>query len=132
MVSLAAGCVLLSGCGEPPQPPAQSSQPDRVTLSRGPDGTQAVEIDADDGNRFHPSLVEARPGPVRVTLRHVGTGAPHTWSARDLPGARVSLVSAGQSRSVRFVVSRPGDYRFVCTIHESQGQVGRLVIEAVP
>lgn len=127
----AAGCVLLAGCGgAPAMPAAQSAKPDRVAISPGADGVQAVEVDADDANRFHPSLVEAKPGPVRLTLRHVGTGAPHNWAARDLPGARVPLVRGGESRTARFTVGRPGDYRFVCTIHEAQGSVGRLVITA--
>jgi plastocyanin len=132
-VALVVGFLLLAGCGGgPAQPPPQSSRPDRVVLTPAADGTQSVDVDADDANRFHPSLVAARPGPVRVTLRHVGTGAPHNWAVRELPAARVPLVAAGQSRTVRFVVSRPGDYRFVCTIHESQGQVGRLRVEAAP
>jgi len=76
--------------------------------------------------------VEAQPGPVLVTLRHSGTGAPHNWVARDLPGARTSLAAAGERRTVRFRVGRPGDYRFVCTVHEAQGQVGRLTVTAAP
>ena len=121
----------VAGCGgERPDPPPQSSKPDSVSVTPGPDGVQAVEIDADDANRFHPSLVEARPGPVRLTLRHVGKGAPHNWSARDVPGARVPLTRAGEVRTARFTVGRPGDYRFVCSIHEAQGSVGRLVVKA--
>jgi len=131
VVALAAGAAVLSACGgEPPAPPPQSSQPDAVTLTPAADGRQSVEIDADDGNRFHPSLVTARPGPVTVTLKHVGKGAPHNWSVTDLPAARVSLVSAGQSRSVTFTVSKPGAYRFLCSIHVAQGQVGTLTVAA--
>lgn len=131
--AVALACLLLAGCGGgPAQPPPQSSQPDRVVLSPAADGSQSVQVDADDADRFHPSLVEARPGPIRVTLRHVGTGAPHNWSIRELSAARVPLVSPGQSRSASFVVARPGDYRFVCTIHETQGQVGRLQVRAAP
>jgi plastocyanin len=40
----------------------------------------------------------------------------------------VPLTTAGQSNNVRFTIGSPGDYRFVCTIHEAQGQVGRLVV----
>jgi plastocyanin len=128
---LLAGFVLLAGCGgEPAAPPAQSSPPDEVTVSPGADGVQAVDVDADDANSFHPSLVRAEPGSVRLTLRHVGTGAPHNWVAADVPGARVPLARGGESRTVRFTVARPGDYRFVCTVHEAQGSVGRLVVQA--
>jgi plastocyanin len=123
----------LAGCGgEPAAAPAQSDRPDEVTVTPGPDGVQAVEVDADDANRFHPSLIKAQPGPVLLTLRHVGKGAPHNWLARDLPGARVPVVRGGETRSASFRIGRPGDYRFVCTIHEAQGSVGRIVVESAP
>jgi plastocyanin len=129
VAAFAVACALLSACSsEKPAPPPQSSQPDSVTLTPAADGSQSVEVDADDGHRFHPSTVRAVPGPIRVTLKHVGTGAPHNWTIRSLPAAHTSLTSAGQSNSVSFVISKPGDYRFVCTIHEAQGQVGTLVV----
>jgi plastocyanin len=129
-----AGCALmvaLTSCGEADNPAAdESGQPDEVTLSPGPDGTQSVEVDAGDDFRFHPSVINARPGPVQLTLKHVGKGAPHNWQAAQLPGASVPLTTAGTSNSVRFTIGRPGDYRFICSIHETQGQVGRLVVTA--
>lgn len=136
-VRAVAGCLLLGGLvaacgGEPAEPPPQSSRPDEVTLTPGPDGVQAVEVDADDRNRFHPSLINAKPGPVRLTLHHVGVGAPHNWLTRDLPGARVPLVRGGETRTASFRIGRPGSYRFVCTIHEAQGSVGRIVVAAAP
>jgi plastocyanin len=121
--------VAVTACGQPANPAAgESSQPDSVTLTPGPDGVQSVEVDAGDDLRFHPSGINARPGPVALTLKHVGKGAPHTWQAAQLPGASVPLTTAGQSNSVRFTIGRPGDYRFICSIHERQGQVGRLVV----
>ena len=130
---LAGGALLmtLTSCGQADNPAsAESGQPDEVTLTPAPDGTQSVEVDAGDDFRFHPSVINARPGPVSLTLKHVGKGAPHNWQAAQLPGASVPLTTAGQSRSITFTVSRPGDYRFVCSIHEAQGQVGRLVVKS--
>lgn len=131
-VRVAVGCALvlvLTACGQPSNPArSESGQPDSVTLTPGPDGAQSVEVDAGDDLRFHPSTINAAPGPVRLTLKNVGKGAPHTFEAAQLPGARVPLTTAGQSNSVRFTIGSPGDYRFVCTIHEAQGQVGRLVV----
>jgi plastocyanin len=129
------GCALVlalaAACGQPEDPAAaESDQPDTVTLTPGPGGAQSVEVDAGDDFRFHPSVINAAPGPVALTLKHVGKGAPHTWQAAQLPGATVPLTTAGQSNSVRFTIGRPGDYRFVCSIHEAQGQVGRLVVAA--
>ena len=133
-VRVTVGCALvlvLAACGQPEDPARhESAQPDSVTLSPGPDGTQSVEVDAGDDLRFHPSLINADPGPVRLTLKHVGTGAPHDWQAPQLRGANVPLTTAGQSNSVRFTIGRPGDYRFLCSIHGAQGQVGRLVVAA--
>jgi plastocyanin len=131
-----AGCALLlalTSCGQADNPAAaESGQPDEVTLTPAADGTQTVEVDAGDDFRFHPSLINAAPGPVQLTLKHVGKGAPHNWQAAQLPGASVPLTTAGQSNSVRFSIGRPGDYRFICSIHETQGQVGRLVVKSAP
>ena len=131
-VRVAVGCALvlvLSACGQPSNPArSQSGQPDTVTLTPGADGTQSVEVDAGDDLRFHPSMINAAPGPVQLTLKNVGKGAPHTWEAPQLPGANVPLTTAGQRNDVRFTIGRAGDYRFICTIHEAQGQVGRLVV----
>jgi plastocyanin len=128
---LAGGALLVAStsCGQADNPAsAESGQPDQVTLTPAADGTQSVEVDAGDDFRFHPSLITAQPGPVRLTLKHVGKGAPHNWRAPRLPGASVPLTTAGQSQAVTFTIERPGDYRFVCSIHEAQGQVGRLVV----
>jgi plastocyanin len=129
---MAVGCavlVALAACGQPANPAAgESDQPDSVTLTPGPDGVQSVVVDAGDDFRFHPSVINARPGPVALTLKHVGKGAPHTWQAAQLPGASVPLTTAGQTNSIRFTIGHPGDYRFICSIHVAQGQVGRLVV----
>jgi plastocyanin len=126
------GCALVlvpAACGQPDNPARnESGQPEAVTLTPGPDDTQSVEVDAGDDVRLHPSVINAEPGPVRLTLKHVGKGAPHTWQAPQLPGASVPLTTAGHSNTVRFTIGRPGDYRFLCSIHEAQGQVGRLVV----
>lgn len=129
-VAAAVAVLAVAGCGSGPDAPAQSTRPDEVTLTPAADGTQSVEVEADDSFRFHPSVINARPGPVELTLTHAGRGAPHNWRAAQLPGASVPLLQAGESRSVRFTVGRAGDYRFVCSIHEAQGQVGRLVVTA--
>lgn len=130
---LAGGTLLLglTSCGQADNPAAgESGQPDEVTLSPGAGGAQSVEVDAGDDFRFHPSVINAQPGPVRLTLKHVGKGAPHNWQAAQLPGAQVPLTTAGQSSTVSFTIGRPGDYRFVCSIHETQGQVGRLIVKS--
>jgi plastocyanin len=63
-----------------------------------------------------------------VTLKHEGTGAPHNLSVVGLPADFVPLVRAGQTSTASFTAPAPGTYRFVCTIHEAQGQTGSLVV----
>jgi plastocyanin len=91
-------------------------------------GVQDVVITTDQHYRFKPSTITVHPGKVRITLKHVGTGAPHDWSLQDFPADYVPLVSAGQTKSVEFTAPAPGKYKFVCTIHVPQGQTGTLVV----
>jgi plastocyanin len=91
-------------------------------------GVQEVVITTDQSYRFKPSTITVHPGKVRITLKHVGTGAPHDWSLQDFPADYVPLVSAGQTKSVEFTAPGPGTYKFVCTIHVAQGQTGTLVV----
>ncbi|MEO7261093.1 MAG: cupredoxin domain-containing protein [Jatrophihabitantaceae bacterium] len=91
-------------------------------------GVQEVVITTDEHYRFTPSTITVHRGKVRITLKHVGTGAPHDWSLQDFPADYVPLVSAGQTKSVEFVAPAPGAYKFVCTIHVPQGQTGTLVV----
>jgi plastocyanin len=124
--------VAVAGCGGGDEGGGkpESARPDAVTLTPAPDGTQSVDVDADDSYRFHPSLINAKPGPVRLTLHNIGQGTPHDWAAAEVSRASVPLIRGGETRDVTFTVSKPGDYRFVCTLHERQGQVGRLVVSA--
>jgi plastocyanin len=60
----------------------------------------------------------------------VGAGAVRVAVGCALP---LVLTACGQpdparNNSRRFTIGRPGDYRFLCTIHEAKGQVERLVV----
>jgi plastocyanin len=125
---LLAGGLLVTGCTNtgPIRPPAQG--PTEAHASIGPGGVQQVVVNAGDDLRFSPAVVDVTVGRIRLTLRHSGHGAPHTLYAADVPGLRVPLVRPGDTQSVQFTASRPGRYRFVCTIHEAQGQTGTLVV----
>jgi plastocyanin len=122
------GCVLLTACTnrELNRPPPHG--PTETTVRPGPDGVQAVDISVGDDYRFSPSVVNAQVGRIRLTLRHTGEGAPHTLFGPGVPGMRVGLVRPGETQSVQFTAGQPGRYRFVCTIHEAQGQTGTLVV----
>ena len=125
---LLAGGALLSGCGggelKRPPPPG----PTETTVRPGPDGVQAVEISVGDDYRFTPATIDVLVGRIRLTLHHVGRGAPHTLYGAGVPGMRIGLVRPGETQSIQFIAARPGRFRFVCTIHEAQGQTGTLVV----
>jgi len=118
--SLLAGCQTQAAVNREPRTGA--------TTASVSDGMQDVVITTDQRYRFSPSTITVHPGRVRITLKHVGTGAPHDWSLQGFPADYVALVSPGETRSVEFVAPSPGTYKFVCTIHVQQGQTGTLVV----
>jgi plastocyanin len=125
---LLVGCLVAAGCSnrEPLRPPAQG--PTEAHADTAADGVQQVVISAGDDYRFSPSVVDATVGRIRLTLRHTGQGAPHTLYGATLPGLRVPLVRPGETQSIQFTAAQPGRYSFVCTIHETQGETGTLVV----
>lgn len=119
--------MLLAGC-QRQSALNRNPHPGTTTVSAPAGGVQEVVITTDQSYRFNPSTITVHPGRVRITLKHVGTGAPHDWSLQGFPADYVGLVSPGQTRSVEFVAPGPGTYKFVCTIHLPQGQTGSLVV----
>lgn len=125
-VVLAAGA-LLSGCASKS---AFDSRPHigSATASAAADGVQEITLRAGDTYRFEPATVYVHPGKVRVVLTNIGKGAPHTWSLQGFPAAFVPLASSGQTKTVTFDAPEPGTYTFFCTLHQRQGQTGKLVV----
>lgn len=94
-------------------------------------GGEEVTVRAGSDLRFHPSRLTVGPGRLRVVLDNTekpGQGAPHNLQVGGVPSAVVPLTTAGQQSSITFTAPAPGTYRFVCTIHEAQGQTGTLVV----
>jgi plastocyanin len=122
-----AGCaVVLAGCQDQAAVNREPHLGNSTASASG--GVQQVRITTDQHYRFNPSTITVHPGRVRITLAHVGTGAPHDWSLVDFPADNVPLVTPGQSQSVEFTAPAPGTYAFICTIHIAQGQTGTLVV----
>jgi plastocyanin len=125
------GCVVLpsgTACTNRDLKRPPPSGPTETTVRPGPDGVQAIDINVGDDYRFTPAVIDAQVGRIRLTVHHVGHGAPHTLYGAAVPGMRVGLLRPGETRSVQFTASQPGRYGFVCTIHEAQGQTGILVV----
>jgi plastocyanin len=93
-------------------------------------GVQTVTLSVGDTFRFTPDVITVHPGPVQVILVHTGTGAPHDFSVLGFPADFVPLVRPGGTSKATFTAPAPGRYTFVCTIHESQGEVGTLIVLA--
>lgn len=118
----AAGCQTQSAINREPQSGATTVAPTN--------GVQDVVITTDSKYRFTPDTITVHPGKVRITLRHLGTGAPHDWQLQGFPADYVPLTQPGQTKSIEFTAPAPGKYTFICTIHVTQGQTGTLVVLA--
>jgi plastocyanin len=95
-------------------------------------GIQQVTITTGNDLRFHPSTITVHPGKVRIVLvnKTPSTGGPpHNLQVTGLPAAFVPLAQAGETKTGTFIAPAPGSYKFVCTIHETQGQTGTLVVK---
>ena len=91
----------------------------------GPDGVQRITVTADDTLRYHPSVIEMKPGTIEVTFKNSGT-LPHTLneSGTPLPGeasAGVANLAGGDETKMSLKLTQPGDYPFQCGYHSSEG-----------
>jgi plastocyanin len=134
LVLLAAGALLAAGCQRRPVAAPPAPTPSSVTVTPGPDGVQAVTVQAGTRSaagqyRFVPDTLTVSVGRVRLTFRNTGS-TPHNLTFRDPVSGRQPVATAtlrgGGEQQLDFAVSVPGRYRFVCTIHEALGQTGVL------
>jgi plastocyanin len=124
--ALGAALLLCAACASQP---AVASGPHSGSSTASTVGDiQQVTLTVADNYRFAPSTITVHSGMVKVTLVHKGTGAPHDFSLLGFPGDETSLVEPGQTVSTTFMAPAPGTYKFVCTIHIAQGQVGQLIV----
>jgi plastocyanin len=115
-----------AGCSNT-QPSVNRRPHTGVTTAVVAGGLQVVTVDANDVYRFDPSTIYVHPGRVEIDLVNVGKGAPHDWSLLGF-GFTTPVTGSGQHSSVTFTAPSPGTYTYVCTIHQKQGQTGKLVV----
>lgn len=122
--------VLVAACSNTDSATNKRAHPGVGTAS--PDGgVQQIVVTTGNDYRFHPSTIDAAPGPLQVTLRNTSPGgAPHDLQVDRISGAYLPLAPAGATTRATFTVPGPGRYRFICTIHVRQGQTGTLVVRA--
>jgi plastocyanin len=92
------------------------------------DGVQQITLTVGPTFRFAPSTITVHPGRVKITLHHLGTGAPHDWQLTSIPGDYIPIIGDNQSESITFTAPAPGRYQFQCTIHLRQGQTGTMIV----
>lgn len=120
--------VLLAGCGGTEPKAAAAPQSGELTATVGDDGLQAISIDADKDFRFVPYRFQVSPGPVRLTVRNT-SGVVHSLKFdAGGPTEEIPLVRAGESETIEFTVTTPGEYSFVCTFHLALNQRGVMIV----
>lgn len=124
-----AAVALLAACSNT-QSPANRTPATGSGAASMVNGVQQITLRAGDDLRFHPSTFTVHPGRVRVVLINTGTGAPHDFQVSQFPADFVPVTQSGQRQEASFTAPSPGRYRFVCTIHERQGQIGTMIVKA--
>ena len=133
---VAAGVVLLVGCGgggTAGEQAAPSSGPALGTVTTAPDGVQEVTLQTQDDYVFTPAAFTVAPGPVRLTVANVAEQTTHNFrfTPDDGPApieAEIPLLAPGDSRTIEFTVTAPGDYGFECSFHTQLGQFGAMTV----
>ncbi|RFU22294.1 plastocyanin/azurin family copper-binding protein [Geodermatophilus marinus] len=135
-VLLGAGLVL-AGCGadEPADPGAASptTTSGLGAVTTAPDGVQEVTLQTQDDYVFTPDTFTVAPGRVRLTVTNVAEQMVHNFRFTPDTGPapideEISLLAAGESRTIEFEVTEPGDYPFECSFHVQLDQVGTMTV----
>ena len=135
---LVAAILAVSACGGATNGPtaapatAPSTTAPGPTTSSAPSGeTVEITVGTDTGAelKFDPAQVTIRAGTTaRVTFENRAS-VPHNLTFQAPIGvATATVVEPGSSETVEFKAPDPGEYAFVCTLHQGMG--GTLVVEA--
>ena len=131
----AAAVVLLAGCGgdEPVAPPPTEARAGVGEVSTGADGVQEITLQTQDDYVFTPDTFTVAPGPVRLTVVNAAEQMTHNF--RFTPDAgpepidpEIPLLTTGESRTVEFTVTTPGEYGFECSFHTQLQQYGTMTV----
>ena len=127
--------VALAGCNREPafSRSAEPVDPAVGTVTTAPDGVQEITLQTQDNFVFLPDRFTVAPGEVRLTLLNAAEATTHNFSFT--PGAgpepipvEIELVRPGQSVTVDFTVTLPGDYGFECSLHTRLRQFGTMTV----
>lgn len=126
----------LSGCGneEPTLPEAtRTTGGDVGAVSTAADGAQEITLETGDDYVFTPDAFTVAPGQVRLTVRNTADQLTHNFlfTAGKGPAEiteQIPVLAPGESKTIEFTVSTPGDYPFECSFHAALGQVGTMTV----
>jgi plastocyanin len=133
LLVLAAG--VLTGCGGPGSAATatSSANPDLGKVTTDADGVQEVTLQTQDDYVFSPDTFTVAPGKVRLTVTNVATQLTHNF--RFTPGegpeaisAEIPLLAPGDSKTIEFTVTAPGEHPFECSFHTQLGQTGTMTV----
>ncbi len=127
---------LLAGCtNQTPATPAATRTPDAGVGEVATDeaGVQEITLETGDDYVFTPSTFTVAPGTVRLTVTNVAKQLTHNFAFTAEAGPaeiteEIPLLAPGQSQTIEFTVTTPGDYPFECTFHVALGQVGTMTV----
>ena len=128
--------VALGGCSssEPTLPEAtRSAGGDVGSVSTAADGFQEITLETGDDYVFTPDTFTVAPGQVRLTVRNTADQLTHNFvfTADTGPAPiteKIPVLAPGESKTIEFTVSAPGDYPFECSFHAALGQVGTMTV----
>ena len=132
---VAAAVVLLAGCGGGGEagaaapPPRPAPGPATTAPDRAPEGPPPTQ----DDYVFTPDAFTVAPGEVRLTVVNAARQTTHNF--RFTPGdgpeviqPEIPLLAPGESRTIEFTVTAPGDHGFECSFHTHLGQFGTMTV----
>ena len=133
-VVLAGG--VLAGCGGDggaSAAPPSSANPSLGKVTTDADGVQEVTLQTQDDYVFTPDHFTVAPGKVRLTVTNVAKQLTHDF--RFTPGEgpeqipeEIPLLAPGDSKTIEFTVTAPGEHPFECSFHVQLGQTGTMTV----
>ena len=142
IAAAAVAAVVLTGCGSGDgsgdgsgggSAAATSADPSLGTVTVAEDGVQEVTIQTPDDYVFVPDTFTVAPGRVRLTVESTATQATHNFrftpdaGVEEIP-EEIPLLAAGQTETIEFEVTVPGEHPFECSFHTQLGQVGVMTV----
>lgn len=126
----------LAGCSNrTPATPEATRTPDAGVgeVTTGADGVQEITLETGDDYVFTPDTFTVAPGEVRLTVTNTASQLTHNFMFTTGAGPvditeQIPLLAPGQSETIEFTVTEPGNYPFECTFHTALGQVGTMVV----